>query len=119
MRYWLEGSNFLIIILLIASNVSLLHYLKKKEKIMAEKLGNITVFKSEKIKLASIAMTFVCSYILDLFYLFFIRGQDIKETYGNNSIIIEEIYYIIDPIPILVILFFHLKNFKFVPVKVA
>ena len=43
---------------------------------MAEKLGNITAFKSEKIKLSLIAMTFVISYSIDILYEF---------TFWNNN----------------------------------
>ena len=44
MRWWVVGSNVLMIILVLTSNASLLYYLNKKERIMAEKLGSITVF---------------------------------------------------------------------------
>lgn len=39
MRVWFIGANYLIILLLLLSNCSLVLYLKRKEKVMAEKLG--------------------------------------------------------------------------------
>ena len=77
MRFWIFGSNLLMILLVIASNASLIHYLNKKERVMAEKLGNITVFKNEKIKLFLIALVFVVSYAIDISYEF---------VFYNNSL---------------------------------
>ena len=90
MRWWVAGSNVLMIILLLTSNGSLLYYLAKKERIMTEKLGSVTVFKNERIKLILIALVFVISYLIDIAYDF---------VFYNNSIdyrdmVYKEIYYI-------------------------
>ena len=115
MRWWVAGSNLLMIILLLTSNGSLLHYLAKKERIMTEKLGSVTVFQNERIKLILIALVFVISYAIDIAYDF---------VFYNNSIdyrdmVYKEIYYIQDPIPILILLLFHWSNFRLVSVQNA
>lgn len=118
MRFWFELSSVLIIMMMVASNFALIIYLRKKENIMAEKLGNIGVFTSEKIKLMLIAMTFVLSYCFDFAYEHFYGTSDI-DAKPARKILIGEIYYIQDPIPIFVLLIFHWKNFRFVTVKAA
>ena len=118
MRPWFELSSIVIIFMMIASNVALIIYLKKKENIMAEKLGNIGVFYSEKIKLILIAMTFVLSFCIDFAYERYYGGQNVLDN-PTRKILLGEIYFIQDPIPIFVLLIFHLKNFRFVTVKTA
>ena len=44
MGWWVAWSNVLMIALVLTSNASLLYHLAKKERIMAEKLGSVTVF---------------------------------------------------------------------------
>ena len=90
MRYWIAGSNLLMILFVLASNASLLFYLNKKERIMAEKLGNITVFKSEKIKLILIALVFVISYAIDIASAFVFYSDSIE----YRDVVYKEIYYI-------------------------
>lgn len=118
MRPWFELSSAVIILLMIASNVALIIYLKKKENIMAEKLGNVGVFQSEKIKLLLIAMTFVLSYCIDFAYERYYGGPELYDK-TTRKVLLGEIYFIQDPIPIFVLLVFHWKNFRFVTVKTA
>ena len=62
-----------------------------------------------------IALVFVTSYAIDIAYDFVFYNNKID----YRDMVYKEIYYIVDPIPILVILLFHWQNFRLVPVQNA
>ena len=104
--------------MLILSNTALIVYLKRKETIMAEMLGKDSgVYQSEKTKLIAIALLFILSYTVDVVFEMTVLNEEYEWTTGI-ILIIEELYYLFDPIPILILLLFHWKNFRFVPVKI-
>ena len=90
MGWWVAWSNVLMIALVLASNASLLYYLAKKERIMAEKLGSVTIFQNERIKLILIALVFVISYVIDIAYNLVFYNNSI----GYRDMVFKEIYYI-------------------------
>ena len=90
LRWWFRGSNLLIILLLILCNTVLIVYLKRKERIMADKLGRDSgVYQSEKVKLISIALLFVLSYILDVAYEIYVLSKYLSNKDDSTVIMIE------------------------------
>ena len=55
------------------------------------------------------------SYAIDIAYDFVFYNNRID----YRDMVYKEIYYIVDPIPILVLLLFHWQNFRLVPVQNA
>lgn len=65
---------------MIFSNCALIIYLKRKETIMTEMLGNVSVFTSEKIKLSLITLAFVLGYSIDFLFYYYIGFVGHKPT---------------------------------------
>lgn len=119
MRRWFILTNFVVIVLLTACNICLIVSLKRKESIMAERLGkDSSVYSSEKIKIVTIAILFILSYVFDMVYEQVFLDKEFT-TPEAREIIQAEIYYIFDPIPIFTVLVVHWKNFRIVPYRGA
>lgn len=94
---------------------------------MSEKIGrNSSVYSEEKTKLKIICGIFCLSYLIDFLYNYFVISSfcdnqcfnwtEMKKDKPNCNylwfILLQEMYFIVDPLPIIVLLSVHYTNFK-------
>ena len=91
---------------------------------MANRLGkDSNVYSDEKSKLAAISFVFGVSYLFDVVYDFYLLSEYSEnecafltkidpdcETFG--WLLLEQCYFIIDLVPIFILLIMHYRNFK-------
>ena len=115
-------SSLILGILLVVTNCRLIYYLNKKERVMSMQKRD-SVYKRLKVRLNFICYIFVASFVVDIVYnLVVIKGFFNQEDCDSGSkncsrmevLAFEELYFITDPIPILVLMIFHKTNFRFV-----
>ena len=126
-RVWFMWLSLAMIFIILIVYMLLIRTLRDKESLIPVILGaNSSVYSSEKTVLVVICALFMFSYFVDFLYnavalkdfykhKCFDWGNDLK---GNKEcdyysyFLLTELYYIVDPLPIMVILVVHWQNFR-------
>jgi hypothetical protein len=124
---WFLGFSLAMLFTIFLVYMWLICSLHTKESLMSSKLGHdYNVYSSEKTVLVLICALFMLSYLIDCIYNHFgLQTFFENECFDKNDgtkgkhqcnyfsfLLIVESYYIVDVLPIAVILFVHWSNFR-------